>query len=224
MRDANSCVANGNCMQCPDGTLSDVCPTSSTDTPGAGGDGGSRPTATQPNTADGGGTGGTALDLSCDTNPTLPLCVQLLAIVPGLPTGPCQQTDGTQSLSIGATVGSVTDGSGEHIRSVVDVNQVNGINSQVIANNQKVKNNFKAVGWIYLDDGGGLWFQKDPQAQWTIAYGVNFNKYFGLALTPPPGENPVAITKPTTSPASSNIQTIKCWKQGQALVPGALGA
>ncbi len=85
-------------------------------------------------------------------------------------------------------------------------------------------NNFNSVGWIYLDDSGGLWFAKDPLAQWTTAYNFNFNKYFGISLTEPPGKDPVAIVKPTTPASQSNIQTIKCWKQGQALVPGALGA
>jgi len=104
------------------------------------------------------------------------------------------------------------------------VNQVNALNSQTILNNQKVGNNWISVGWIYLDDGGGLWFQKDAQALWTTAFNVNFNKYLGITLTPPIAQNAVIIPKPpTTNPAMNNIQTIKCWKDGSALVPGTLG-
>ncbi|HEV2737599.1 MAG TPA: hypothetical protein VGU66_03375 [Candidatus Elarobacter sp.] len=93
------------------------------------------------------------------------------------------------------------------------MNQVNALNSQTILNNQKVGNNWISVGWIYLDDGGALWFQKDSLALWTTAFNANFNKYLGITLTPPIGQNPVIIPKPpTTNPAGNNIQTIKCWK------------
>lgn len=186
---------------------------------GAGGSGGA--------TGDGGSGGSPSSGQSadpCTADPSQPSCVQLLAEAPGKPTGSCQQTDGSPSLAVGTTLGSVTDANGQHVRSVVDVNQVNALNSQTILNSQKVANNFASVGWIYLDDQGGMWFQKDQQALWTTAYSINFNKYFGIAITPPPGQNPVIIAKPpTTSPIGSNIQTVKCWKDGSALVPGTLG-
>ena len=108
---------------------------------------------------------------------------------------------------------------------MIDVNQVNAATSFTIANNQTVVANWTSVGWIYLDNNGGLWFQKDPLAQWSIAANLNINAYFGISIMPPAGQNPVYIAnRPTSAPIGSNLQVTKCWRNGRGLVPGWNGS
>jgi len=151
-----------------------------------------------------------------------PPVVCQLAVNPGAPSGSCQQTDGSNSLSIHTTLGSVNKNGVTTVRSVIDVNQINvGINPQII-NNQTVVSGWASVGWIYLDNNGGLWFQADPSAQWTVAVNLNVNQYFGLAFTPPPAQTPVYVkNRPTVAPINNNLQAAMCWANGRALVPGA---
>jgi hypothetical protein len=145
-----------------------------------------------------------------------------LAVNKGAPSGTCQQTSGSNSLAIGTTLGSVNKNGVTTVRTVVDVNQINlGVNPQII-NNQTVVSSWAPVGWIYLDNNGGLWFQADPAVQWTTAVNVNINQYFGLAFTPPPAQVPVYVkNRPTVAPINSNLQATMCWFNGRALVPGA---
>ena len=159
--------------------------------------------------------------LGCDPND--PACA--VAIVPGYPNGPCPQTGLSNSLPVGATLGSVDKSGAVTARSVVDINQVNARASTVVVNNQTVVSNWVSVGWIYLDNNGGLWFQKDPAAQWSIAVNVNINQYFGLGITPPAAQNPVYILNPpTSSPLNSNLQTTRCFGKGKGLVPGTIAS
>jgi hypothetical protein len=158
----------------------------------------------------------------CISDPTLAGCQ--VAVVPGVPSGKCQQTDGADSLAVGTTLGSVNKNGTVTVRSVIDINQVNALASQTIVNNSTVANNWVAVGWIYLDNNGGLWFQKDPLSQWTVAFNANINAYFGISVTPPSAQNPVYIPNPpTVAPIANNLQTVKCFSKGRALVPGTLG-
>jgi hypothetical protein len=180
----------------------------------------------------GGGSGvGVATPTCTDPNDQCPVdscdpsdadCVQLqVAVQPGLPAGPCVQTDGSNSLPIGTTLGSVNKSGVVSVRSVVDVNQVNGLAFNSIVSPTTVISDWVSVGWIYLDQNGGRWFQKDPLAQWTTTINFNVNAYFGLSVTPPLAQNPVYISvKPTVTSLSDGLQTVKCWAQGRALVPG----
>ncbi len=122
---------------------------------------------------------------------------------------------------VGANLGSVNKNGVTTVRSVIDANQVNAAQTLTIVNNQTVVASWTPVGWIYLDNNGGLWFQKDPTAQWTMAFNANVNAYFGLSLTPPVGQNPVYLPNPPkTAPIANNLQTVKCFTKGRALVPG----
>jgi hypothetical protein len=158
----------------------------------------------------------------CVNDPTNAACQ--VAVVSGIPNGKCQQTDGADSLGVGTTLGSVNKDGDVSTRNVIDINQVNALASQTIANNQTVVNNWVAVGWIYLDNNGGLWFQKDPLSQWTVTFNANINAYFGISVTPPSAQNPVYIKNPPkAAPIANNLQTVKCFSKGRALVPGTLG-
>jgi hypothetical protein len=144
-----------------------------------------------------------------------------LAVNRGAPSGGCQQSDGSWSLSIGTSLGPVNKDGTTTVRSVIDVNQVDAAVNPQIVNNQTVVGSWASVGWIYLDNGGGLWFQKDPAAQWTSTVNVNITQYFGLSVTPPIGQSPVYIkNRPTVTPIANNLQTTMCWSNGRALVPG----
>jgi hypothetical protein len=147
-----------------------------------------------------------------------------VAELPGLPVGPCTQTDGTTSLPVGATLGSANVNGATTTRTVIDINQVNGLASQTIANNQTVINNYVSVGWMYLDNAGGVWFQKDPTSSWTASINLNLNAFFGIGITPPNAKNPEYIPNPPkVSAATDQLQTTKCFTKGRALVPGTLG-
>jgi len=126
-------------------------------------------------------------------------------------------------LAVGSTLGSANKNGVVTARSVVDVNQVNALASQTIANNQTVINNYTSVGWLYLDNNGGMWFQADPLAQWTTSMNLNINQFFGISVTPPSAKNPVYVPNPPkTSAATDSLQTVECWSKGQALVPGTV--
>lgn len=147
----------------------------------------------------------------------------VVAVMPDIPTGACAQTDGSNSLPIGATLGSANKSGVVAARSVVDVNQVNALASLTPVNGQTVANNYQTVGWIYLDDNGGMWFQKDPLSQWGLGTNLNFNKYFGTTLTLPTTQNPVyVVNPPKVMAATDNLQTMACWSKGRRLVPGTL--
>jgi hypothetical protein len=165
---------------------------------------------------------GNAIDLSnCGTDPTALGCQ--LAVNAGRPTGACQQTDGSNSLAVGTTVGSVNKNGVLSVRSVIDVNAVNSVASVTVINNQTVAATWAPVGWIYLDNSGGLWFQKDPATNWTPQFNANIGAYFGIGLTPPNLELPVYIkSRPTALPINSNLEVSKCWMNGRALAPGAV--
>ncbi len=155
----------------------------------------------------------------CSMDPTQSGC-QVASLL-GVPAGKCPQSDLTDSLPVGANIGSVNKNGVTTIRHVIDINQVNAASSFTIVNNVTVVAGWASVGWLYLDDNGGLWFQKDPAAQWTTAYNANINAYFGLSLTPPIAQNPVYVAKPPTSaPINNNLQTTKCFTKGRALTPG----
>jgi hypothetical protein len=167
------------------------------------------------------GTGPCTDDPSACTTPRPQPTATAVAITQGKPGGPCAQTDGTNSLPVGATLGVVNKNGVAYTRSVVDVNQVNAVARTQVVNNQTVAVDYTSVGWLYLDDGGGRWFQKDPAAQWTIAMNVNINQYFGISVTPPSAQNPVYVAKPPQiSPVLDSLSTTKCWSGGTSLVPG----
>jgi hypothetical protein len=112
--------------------------------------------------AQAGGTPVDSLPPSVDTLPPQPNCSATpapamcqLAAKPGAPSGSCQQTDGSSSLSIGTSLGPVNKDGKTTVRSVIDVNQVNAAVNPQIVNNQMVVGSWEPVGWIYLDNNGG---------------------------------------------------------------------
>jgi hypothetical protein len=158
----------------------------------------------------------------CVNDPTNAACQ--IAAAPGIPDGKCTQTDGADSLPVGNPLGSVNKDGVTTVRAIIDINRVNAGSTQTTVNSQTVVSNWVAVGWIYLDNNGGLWFQADPLAQWQISFTANLNAYFGISVTPPAAQNPMYIKNPPTStPIANNLQTVKCFQKGRALVPGTLG-
>ena len=136
--------------------------------------------------------------------------------------GSCQQTDGSSSLSVGTTLGSVNKDGVTTARSVVDVNTVDAASSFTVVNGQTVAATWTPVGWLYLDNNGGLWFQKDPASVWSVQYNLNINQYLGVGFTPPVAQLPVYVKPPTSTPLANNLEVTKCWVNGRALVPGTV--
>jgi hypothetical protein len=148
-----------------------------------------------------------------------------LAITVGIPNGSCQQVDGSNSLAVGTTLGEATNTATgvTTTRSVVDVNTVDSLAFLgTTQDGSGVGINFQPVGWIYLDQNGGLWFQYDSAAQWQYSINVNVNQYFGISLIPPPGKNATYIgPAPKVTPINNHLQVTACWTKGRGLVPGA---
>jgi hypothetical protein len=103
------------------------------------------------------------------------------------------------------------------------VNLVNTAGVNTVINSTTVASQLLPVGWLYIDNNGGLWFAEDPLANWTIGVNINVNASFGLSLTPPIARAAVPVPKQMSSPISNNIVVSKCWKQGLGLTPGAWG-
>lgn len=156
---------------------------------------------------------------SCLVDSTQPKCQ--VGVIKGTPSPgtSCTQTSGSNSLPIGATVGAVNS----QPRSVVDINQVDTGAGNTIVNGNTIASNLQSVGWLYLDNNGGRWFQKDPAAQWTTAINVNVNAYFGIGVTPATAQTPTYVPKQLTNPIDSNLVDIKCFTQGAGLSPGTWG-
>jgi len=176
-----------------------------------------------PSGAGGGSAGGVACPPESASAPGGGSCDPLVAENKGTPAPgePCHQSDGTNSLAIGATVGTVNDNGTTQVRSVTQINQVDGVNQQTIANPSVIATSLSPIGWLYEDNNGGLWFQADPNAQWTQSVTVNVGNYLGITVSPPNVQTPVYLTQKPTQ--NTGVVTIKCWAGGAALAPGTLG-
>jgi hypothetical protein len=136
------------------------------------------------------------------------------------------QNDGANSLPIGATLGSVNKNGVVRARSVIDVNKVNALAAQQVVNGKTAVNNYQSVGWLYLDDQGGVWFQFDPLTPYSISVTWNVHRYFGLPLNIPnhPRYPVYVATPPKVAAANNHLQTVTCWGKGRTLVPGTVSA
>ena len=97
------------------------------------------------------------------------------------------------------------------------VNTVPG-GSFSIVDNSFVSYGDAPVGWIYIDNMGGRWFQGDPTATWPIGFNVQLNSFFGFTVTPPSWHVPFSITTGKAGVdnlvQSQDAQLTKCWSQG----------
>jgi hypothetical protein len=74
------------------------------------------------------------------------------------------------------------------------------------------------LGWLYLDDGGGRWFQADPHATWTSALSDSVKAYLGLDVAPESARTALYVrNKPRTVAVPAGLSVIKCWDRGGAL-------
>lgn len=111
---------------------------------------------------------------------------------PPMPGIPCTSMSGANSIPVGDVVGSVVSGnpSERDERMVVDINTISIFANSKIEGPSKVFAGLRPVGWIYKDNGGQFWFQKDPSANWstTVGIGLTLGGWFTLefGITPPP--------------------------------------
>ena len=103
----------------------------------------------------------------------------------------------------------------------MDINQLNSPVGQNIVNNNLVSSSFAPIGWMYLDNNGGYWFQADPQSKWSVSFSVELSKRFGLNVTPPTWQIPTYIPNGRAGAdalvANKDAQVIPCFEQGKTL-------
>jgi|GEM_PF-6269150 len=150
-----------------------------------------------------------------------------VAIAPGSPQPgqSCQLTDSAKSLGIGTTVGEVNVNGQTQARSVADVTALYSYGGAVPLAPNFLYINLKPVGFIYQDDNGGFWFQKDPQANWSLSFGagVNLGSIFSanFGISPPSDEIPHALG-PHPGKIGNHMIAAKCWKNDTPVFPGEL--
>jgi hypothetical protein len=109
----------------------------------------------------------------------------------------CQLNDGVNSLSVGTTVGEVNVNGQVQARSVTDVTALYSYGGAVAESPNFLYINLRPVGFVYMDNNGAYWFQKDASANWTMSFGggVNLGSIFSadFGLTPPNDETPTAL-------------------------------
>ena len=103
----------------------------------------------------------------------------------------CKQSDTAPSMDVGDTLGQVDKViKGEDvqsIRSVADINQIdtdNGSNGST-SDMTLAGISYYPVGWLYLDQDGGLWFQKDPNTEMTASISATLDGVLGVGVSFP---------------------------------------
>ena len=160
------------------------------------------------------GIGGTG---TCPTGSTS-TCNDSVAVIPGppKPTVPCPQNDGSESIPVGGTLGVVNKNGEKQARSVSDINTVSSIAGTVIVNNHTVAINTAPIGWIYEDNNGGLWFQKDAAAHWSSGLTFMVTETLGINLNPPTSNSAIFVTPANARKLidQQGVDTEKCFSQG----------
>lgn len=181
--------------------------------------------------------GGDCIYSTAPGGSVLPVCHTLLqcgvatspvAELPGPPKDnvPCASNDQANSLPVGATVGIANVNGADQVRSVADINRIDGYNTAVRVSGSVLYIGTKTIGWVYEDDHGGFWFQGNANLSWTYSFtgGVTVGDIISGAfgINSPPGKSAVPIgSKPGTIPQHSVAE--KCFKDGSAFFPGTLG-
>lgn len=151
----------------------------------------------------------------------------VVAIAAGTPAPDrtCSQNDGTESIPVGGTLGYANINGQQVARSVKDVNQLFGFGSSNIINGTVMYDNLQPIGWLYEDNNGAFWFQKDPNAQWSLSLsaGVTLGGIVsaGLGITPPTGQAAVSVGS-TPGSLAQNEEASPCWLQGQQFYPAEI--
>jgi hypothetical protein len=127
-------------------------------------------------------------------------------------------------MDIGATLGIQFDTGAYTARTVVDVNAVLAYGGAKVINGHRMILAPTFIGFLYLDNQGGLWFQKDPSLSpnfslsagqtingWTVSFGFSQSlgtdaAYIGM--------------KPTEMPHTTSI---KCFTGGRGFYPDTIG-
>lgn len=152
---------------------------------------------------------------------------EVVAIAPGTPAPgqPCSQVDGTNSIPVGGTLGYANINGQQEARSVKDINQLFGFGSSNIVNGNVMYDNLQPIGWLYEDNNGAFWFQKDPNAQWSMSLsgGVTLGGIVsaGLGITPPTGQTAVSVGS-TPGSLAQNEAASPCWSQGGQFYPAEI--
>lgn len=83
--------------------------------------------------------------------------------------------------------------------------------------------NLKPVGFVYTDNSGAFWFQKDASTNWNLSFGggINLGSIFSanFGVSPPADETPHALgSKP--GKVGNHFQAAKCWANDTPVYPG----
>lgn len=139
----------------------------------------------------------------------------------------CASLNGSShSLRVGDTVGTANVNGTAQLRSVKDINMLfSYVSGKTITPYARYFSD-RSVGWVYEDNQGGFWFQKDSSTNWNLSFsgGVSLGSLIstGLSITPPTTDNPVPIgAKP--GKIGRNLTAAKCFTGGAAFYPGTMG-
>jgi len=140
----------------------------------------------------------------------------------GPPTGKCNDS----LKGVGDTVGLANINDSTSQRLVVDINTVFAYAGSQTVGGNKVFMSPTVVGWVYKDNAGAYWFQKDAAISWQFALtaGLNLGKWLqlqaGLTGTPTVN-NPFFIG---TSPPAEAAHTVtgQCYSQGEKFYPDGI--
>lgn len=135
--------------------------------------------------------------------------------------------DNQPSLPVGSFLGEVNKNGNVESRYVKDVNQLYSFSGFNITSANVVYSDFRPIGFVYEDNAGAFWFQKDPSTNWNLSFagGVSLGKLFNLSFgaTAPNDEAAVSIG---SSPGKLGDHEVakRCWSQGAQFWNGQLSA
>ncbi len=147
---------------------------------------------------------------------------EIAATVPGPPKGKCNDS----LKAVNDTVGLANVDGTTSQRLVADINTVFAYGGSKWVGGQKVYLSPTVVGWVYKDNAGGYWFQKDAAISWQFALtaGLNIGKWIqvqaGINGTPTVN-NPIPIGGSPPAEAAHTV-TSQCFSQGGKFYPDGI--
>jgi hypothetical protein len=140
----------------------------------------------------------------------------------GPPTGKCNDS----LKGVGDTVGLANVDGSTSQRLVADINTVFAYGGSKIVGGRKVFMSVTVIGWVYKDDAGAYWFQKDAAISWQFALtaALNIGKWVqvqaGLQGTPNVND-PYFIGGSPPAEAAHTV-TGQCYSEGARFYPDGI--
>jgi hypothetical protein len=138
----------------------------------------------------------------------------------GPPTGKCNDS----IKAVGDTVGLANINGITSQRLVSDINTVFAFGGYKIVGANKIFMSPVVIGWVYKDDAGAYWFQKDPAVSWqySLTATINLTQWLSVAATAAKTSNePIFMgdTPPSEPPHTVDGQ---CYSGGSVFYPDGI--